>query len=164
MPQILHLKNFWIQCLACLSRVIFFCWMLLCLWEFSSWCTLYNNHLWLKHFQGIWNNQLIWCSFIYFNSEWLEQFTQEELLSKSFWWGDNNLIIFQFPFNIFMSFANLLSPRLQGQFSILRTISWADLYPPTRRPRRLLSSGRGRILIPGFIRSPPMLAVYLVDH
>ena len=59
---------------------------------------------------------------------------------------------------------NLWFIRLQGQFPILRTRSCPDLYPLIRPPRRSLALGRGRILIPGFIRSPPTLAVCEVAH
>ena len=48
--------------------------------------------------------------------------------------------------------------------SILRTRSYPDLYSLFRPPKRPLTLGRGRILIPGFIRSPPTLAVYDVAH
>ena len=74
---------------------------------------------------------------------------------------NNNVTVFQCPFHIFMSFANLWLIRLQGQFPILGTRSFPDLYPLIRPP---LAFGRERILIPGFIRSPPTLAVYDIVH
>ena len=74
------------------------------------------------------------------------------------------MIVFSFPFHIFMSFANVRFIRLQGQFLILRTRSCLDLYPLIRPPGRPQALGRGRILIPGFIRSLPTLAVYDVSH
>ena len=42
--------------------------------------------------------------------------------------------------------------------------SCPNLYPFIRPPINPLALGRGRILIPGFIRSPPKLAVYDVPH
>ena len=71
-------------------------------------------------------------------------------------------IVFPFPFHIFMPLANLWFIRLQGQFPILRTRSCLDLQPLIHLPGRPLGLGRGRILIPGFIRSPPTLAVQVV--
>ena len=47
---------------------------------------------------------------------------------------------------------------------MLRTRSCLDLYPLIRPPKRPLALGRGRIRIPGFVRSPPTLAVYDVAH
>ena len=38
------------------------------------------------------------------------------------------------------------------------------LYPLIHPPRKPFSLGRGRILIPGFIRSPPTLIVWDVAH
>jgi hypothetical protein len=63
-----------------------------------------------------------------------------------------------------MSFANLRFIRLQGYFSILWTRICPDLCPLIRPPRRPLALGRGRILIQGFIQSPPALAVCDVAH
>ena len=60
-----------------------------------------------------------------------------------------------------MPLANLWFIRLQGQFPILKTRSFPDLYLLIRPPRRTLALGRGRILIPGFI---PTLAVYDDAH
>ena len=77
---------------------------------------------------------------------------------------NNNLVVFPFPFHIFMPLTNLWFIRLQGYCPILRTRSSLDLYPLIRPPKRRLALGRGRILIPGFIRSPPTLAVYDVAH
>jgi hypothetical protein len=68
-----------------------------------------------------------------------------------FW--ENNMVLFPFPSHIFMSLANLWLIRLQGQFVILRIISFHDLYPLIRLHRRTL--GKGRILIPGFVLFPP---------
>ena len=63
-----------------------------------------------------------------------------------------------------MPLANLWLIRLRGQFPILRTKSCSDFYPLIRPPKRPLALGRGSILIPGFVRSPPTLAVYYVFH
>ena len=63
-----------------------------------------------------------------------------------------------------MPFANLWFIHLQGWFSILRSGSCPDLYPLIRPPRRSLALGRWRILIPGFIHLPPLLAVYNIFH
>jgi hypothetical protein len=73
---------------------------------------------------------------------------------------NNNVIVFPISFHIFMPLANLWLIHLQGQFPILRTRSCPDLYPLIHPPKRPLTLGRERILIPGFIRSPPTLAVY----
>ena len=70
----------------------------------------------------------------------------------------NVVIIFPFPFHIFMPFANLWIIRLQEYFPILRTRSCTDLYPLIRPLGRPLALGKGRI-IPRFNRSPPTLAV-----
>ena len=51
---------------------------------------------------------------------------------------------------------NLRLPSYSFYFSHLH------LYTLIRSSRRLMELGRGRILIPGFIRSPPTLAVYAV--
>ena len=59
-----------------------------------------------------------------------------------------------------MLLANLWFIRLQGEFPILRTRSFPDVYPPGCP----LALGRLRILIPGCILSPPTLAVYDVAH
>ena len=53
-----------------------------------------------------------------------------------------------------------LSIRLQRKFPIIKTRSWPDLYPLIRPMRRRLALVRGKILILGFIRYPPALAVY----
>ena len=71
-----------------------------------------------------------------------------------------NEAVLPIPFHIFVPLANLWFLRLQGQFPILRTRSCPDLYPLIRPPKRPFAHGRGRILIPGFVRSPPTLAVY----
>ena len=63
-----------------------------------------------------------------------------------------------------MPLANLWFICLQGYFPILRTRSCHDLYLLICPPKRPLTDGKGRILIPGFIRSPPMLADYYVAH
>ena len=76
----------------------------------------------------------------------------------------NNVVVFPFPFHIFMPLANLSFILLQGEFSIVRIRSFPDLYPLIYPPRRSLALDRGRILIPGFIRSPPTLAVYDVAY
>ena len=77
---------------------------------------------------------------------------------------NNNVVVFPIHLHIFMPLANLCLIRLQGQFPIPRTRSCPGLYPLIHPPKRLLALGRGRILIPGFIRSSPMLAVYYVAH
>ena len=45
---------------------------------------------------------------------------------------NNNLVVFQIPFHIFMPLANLWLIRLREQFPILRTRSCPDLYPLIR--------------------------------
>ena len=59
-----------------------------------------------------------------------------------------------------MSKNNLWFISLQGYFLNLRTRGFHCLYPLIRPPKRYLALGRGRILILGFIRSPPTLAIY----
>jgi hypothetical protein len=76
----------------------------------------------------------------------------------------NNVVVFPNLFHIFMPLANLWLISLRGQFPILRTRSCPDLYPLIRPLKRPLAFGKGRILIPGFVRSPPSLAVYDVAH
>ena len=76
---------------------------------------------------------------------------------------NGNVVIVPFPFHICMPLANLWLIRLQGQFPIRRTSSH-DLYPLIRPPKRPLALGRGRMFMPGFVRSPPTLAVYNVAH
>ena len=71
---------------------------------------------------------------------------------------NNNVVVLLFPFHIFMLLANLWFIHLQGLFPILRTQSCPDLYPLIRSPGKPLAHGRGKILIPEFIRSPPTLA------
>ena len=70
---------------------------------------------------------------------------------------NNNVVVFSFPFHMLL--ANLWFFRLQGQFTFLRT-SFPVLYPLIHP----LILGRERILIPEFIRSPPLLTVYDVAH
>ena len=77
---------------------------------------------------------------------------------------NNNVVVFPIPFQIFMPLANWWLIRLQGQFPVLNTRSCPDLYPLIRPPGRPLALGRGRILIPGFIRFPPMLFICYVAH
>ena len=77
---------------------------------------------------------------------------------------NNNVVVFPILFHIFMPLANLWLIRLQGQFPILRIISYPDLYPLNRPPKRSLALGRGRILIPGFICPPPKFAANDVAH
>ena len=95
-----------------------------------------------------------------------ESFTSGRTIiySISLFRENNNVVVFPIPFHIFMPLANLWLIRLRGQFSILRTRSCPDLYPLIRPPKRPLALGRGRILIPGFVRSPPTLAVQDVAH
>ena len=66
------------------------------------------------------------------------------------------MVIYTFPFHIIMPQTNL--------WFILRTRSYPDLYPLIGPPIRLLAFYRRRILIPGFIRQNPMLAVQDVPH
>ena len=73
---------------------------------------------------------------------------------------NNNMVLLPFPLQIFMPLVNLWFIRLQGQFPTLRTRSCPDLCSFIRPPRMPLAFGRKRILIPGFIRTSPMLAVY----
>ena len=100
---------------------------------------------------NLWQNMLLKCSspmvftFLLVRSK----------ISFFFWENNNNGIVFPFPFYIFMLIANLWFIRLQGQFSTLRTRKCPDVYPLIRPPRRLFSLFR-RILVPEFIRSPPM--------
>jgi hypothetical protein len=75
----------------------------------------------------------------------------------------NNVAVYPFLLHIFMPLANLWFIRLQGYFPILRT-SFTDLYPLIRPPRRPLALNRERIVIPGFIRFPPTLAVFNFSH
>ena len=75
---------------------------------------------------------------------------------------NNNVTVFLFLLHIFMPLANLWFFRLQWKFPNLSTLCFPDFYPLIHPPRSL-ALGRGRILIPGFIRSP-MLAVYSVSH
>ena len=77
---------------------------------------------------------------------------------------NNNVIVFPISFHIVMPLTNPWLIRLQGQFPILKTRSCLDLYPLIRPARRSLVLGRGRFLIPGFIRSHSTLAVYDVAH
>jgi hypothetical protein len=76
---------------------------------------------------------------------------------------NNNVVVFPIPFHIFMPLANLWLIRLQRQFPILRT-RCPDIYPLIHPPKRPLALGRGRILILGFVQSPPTLFVYDVAH
>ena len=77
---------------------------------------------------------------------------------------NNNVVVFPFPFHIFMPLNNSQLIRFQGQFHVLKTRSFPDLYPIIHPPRRPLTLCRGRILIPGFIRSHPTLSVYDISH
>ena len=47
---------------------------------------------------------------------------------------------------------------------MLKTGSRSGLYPLIRSTRKPLAIGRGRIPIPGFIRSTPKLVAYAVAH
>ena len=69
---------------------------------------------------------------------------------------NNNVVVFPFPFHIFMLLSNL--------WFILRTRNFPDLYLLICLPRRLLALSRDRFLIPRFIRSLCMLAFYDVAH
>ena len=77
---------------------------------------------------------------------------------------NNNMVVFPFPFLIFMSLANLWLICLQKEFPILRARSFADLYPIIFPPRRPMVLGRGWTFIPGLIRSPPTLVIFGVAH
>ena len=63
----------------------------------------------------------------------------------------------------FLSTSSCRWLTLWGQFPILMT-SCPELYPLIRLPEKPLALGRGRIVIPGFIRSPPTIAVYDISH
>jgi hypothetical protein len=76
---------------------------------------------------------------------------------------NSNTVVFSFPFHIFMPLANLWFISLQGSFPILMT-SCPDFYVLIRSPSSLSVISIGRILIPGFICSPPTLAVVDVTH
>jgi hypothetical protein len=73
------------------------------------------------------------------------------------------VVVFPFAFHIFKLLANLWLICLQGKFPILKTSTCPEFYPLIRPLRRPLSLNRGRILIPGFIQSPPKLAVWDVE-
>ena len=68
---------------------------------------------------------------------------------------NNNVVVLPFPFHFSCHW-----PTLVHQFPILRTIS----YPLIRPPKRPLALDRRKIFIPGFIRSPPTLAVCSIAH
>ena len=70
------------------------------------------------------------------------------------------MVVFLCPFHMFMPLSNLWYIRLQGYFPILRARNFPGLYPLVLPPIRLLTFGRGRILIPALIRSLPTVAVY----
>ena len=69
------------------------------------------------------------------------------------------MVVFSFHFYISMPLGNLWFICLQGEFPILRTRNQPDLFLLIRPPRRPLLLDIGRILIPGFIRSPPTLVI-----
>ena len=100
------------------------------------------------------------CGLVYFRNI----LPQEELSFLFPFSENNNVLIFPFPFQVFMSLVNLWLIRLHGQFPILKTRSCPKLCPPIRPPRRPLAFSRGRILIPRFTRSPPLLAVCDLVH
>ena len=74
------------------------------------------------------------------------------------------MVVFPIPFHTFMLLVNLWFIRLQGEFPILRARTCPELYPLIRPPRKPLALEWRRILIPRFIRSPPMLVVYDTAH
>ena len=74
------------------------------------------------------------------------------------------MVIFPIPFHIFMSLVNLWLIRLHGKFPILRARCCPDLYLLIHPLKRPLVLGRGKILIPEFVQSPPTLAVYDTGH
>jgi hypothetical protein len=74
------------------------------------------------------------------------------------------MVVFPLAFLLFIPLADLWLMRLQGKFPILKTRSFTDLYPLIRPPTKLFTLGRGRILIPGFIRFPPTLELCDVAH
>ena len=76
---------------------------------------------------------------------------------------NNNVTVYPFPYHIFMPLANVWFICLRIFSKPKSKFPWT-LYPLIRPPRRLLALARGRILIPGFIRSPPTLAVYDFAH
>ena len=77
--------------------------------------------------------------------------------------GKNTVVVSRFTFHIFIPLGNYGSSPFKNSF-LLRTKSCPDLYLPIRSPRRPSALGRGKLLIPLLIRSPPMLAVYDVAH
>jgi hypothetical protein len=77
---------------------------------------------------------------------------------------NNNALVFPIPFHIFMSLANLWLIRIQGQFPILRTRVALNSTRSSALWKARLALGRWIILIPGFVQSPPTLAVYDVAH
>ena len=74
------------------------------------------------------------------------------------------ILMWQYSAHIFMPLANLRVISLQGYFPTLKTRSCTDLYPLISISRCPLALGRGRIVIPGFIRFPLTLAVYEIAH
>ena len=68
-----------------------------------------------------------------------------------------NVIVLPVSFHIFMLLVNFWFIRLTAR-------SCPDLYPFICPPGRLLALGREGILVLGFIRSTPMLAIYDVAH
>ena len=72
----------------------------------------------------LWNDPSLLCSLFLF----LKPFREND-----------NIIVFVFPFNIFMSLPNVPFIRLRGRFPILRTISWPNLYPLIWSSRRSLA-------------------------
>ena len=74
------------------------------------------------------------------------------------------MVVFPFPFLIFMPLVSLWFIRLLGYFLIFGIRSCPELYPLILPPKRSLALSRGRILIQGFILPPSTFAVYDVAH
>jgi len=72
------------------------------------------------------------------------------------------VVVFQFPFFPHAHDVGQLvvHPPSRIVSHPKETRSWPDFYSLIRPPGRPFALGRGRILIPGFIWFPPMLAAY----
>jgi hypothetical protein len=73
---------------------------------------------------------------------------------------NSDVVVFPFPSHIFMPLAKMWFIRLQGIVSHPMDKKFPGFYPLIRPPGRPLALGKGGIFIPGFIRSPPTLAVF----
>ena len=77
---------------------------------------------------------------------------------------NKNIIGFPVPFPYLHAVGQLVVHPPSRIVSHPRTRSFRDLYLLIHPPRRPFAIFRGRILPPGFIRSPPTLAVNDVSH